>query len=209
MKQKYCLVCGKAVPRGYSKYCSKQCCYSAMLERLRTNYKKSKEVKYCDVCHSILPLNKQRFCCNDCYLKWTQQHRNDPKPNKRYCLICGKEIKLKWYYRYCSADCLKIAHKNYNVKQYEKRLQKENYEKLMKQLAVRSAQIEQPFLSQFNSIWGVENKQVKSHCILDESQAVQLGIQPIFDGSMLYWQPKTKALYLHVEDKYYALTAEF
>lgn len=211
MKQKYCLVCGKQNPFGRRKYCSDQCRKKVQKRQTNESYWKNKLNKQCVICGKPLNYHKSMYCSEQCMKKGKNKLDRTRKYRKQnnLCLICGNKIKLKWNYRYCSAKCLEQGIRIRHIRNYEEKLRKQNYSKLMEQLALRSANVEQPFLSHFDSVVGVSDKKCISHCILDQNTVKQLGIQPILDGSMLYWQPKTKALYLHVEDKYYALTAEF
>ena len=128
------------------------------------------------------------------------------KPTE-YCIVCGKPVDRHLFARFCSWQCKRKKIKINQNNHYDKYYANKDYNQLMVELAKRKALIEDS-LNGFDSYAGI-TKQKKSQCFLTEQDAKELGLEPILNGSILYWNPQTKALYLKDEDKYLALTAEF
>lgn len=124
-----------------------------------------------------------------------------------YCIVCGKPTNRHLFNRFCSFECKRKKRQIDKNNHYDKYYANKDYRQLMFELAKRKALIEDSF-NGFDSYAGI-TKQKKSQCFLTEQDAKEFGLQPVLNGSILYWNPQTKALYLKDQDKYLALTAEF
>lgn len=128
------------------------------------------------------------------------------------CSQCGKR---KLYPRNkMKSDCcnqwfVSRIQKTSNIKQIRESVEmkrKEILDQILFELTKRK--LRKDGLIGFDSYCGIIENDKPSTAILNEEQAIELGLQAVFPYSEFFWIPKTKALYIKYQDKYLSLTSE-
>ena len=92
---------------------------------------------------------------------------------------------------------------------YEKRFENEILRQRFfeNQYITKNVQRQNLFLSHFNSVTGIQEDK-KTMAYFHRKDAKKQGIEEVFKGSRFYWNKTNKALYILIDDYFYAITQE-